>query len=197
MFYGHGREVLLDVRLESNSIFVCELTFAVNNHVYLRIDRTPDRAIHNVKSELDKSSLALFDLLESSYSLDILIVDSWLYSYCDRLCREVGILNGASLLNTLFLQEYAVVPRFLFETKLAHLHWVFLLWTSRLRNNLTLDIEAYGSFRSVAGDSNRLLEASRTSVRVVGNGDLTSCTWLDRFASPFRSGTSTASFNVG
>ena len=193
---GHTSEILLDVGFHSDSKLIGELALTIDNNIYLRSNRSPSRALHHIQKDLDLSGLAWFDLRESSRSTEVIGINLRNDIHSDRLRAEVGILDAARLGVALLLVENTVVPRFLLEVECAHLNRVFLGRVGRLRNHFAFDVESNGRYSSVASNRNSLLETTRTTIRVVGNGDLSGSTWLDRFACPLRSGATATSLNI-
>ena len=166
--------------------------FTIDNDIYLGLNRSPNSTFHRYQMEVDFARLAWFNLLQGSFGFEISSSRFSLQCHGDDLVGSIGILNNASFA-TLFLLHDTEVPSFLLEAKLTHLDGICSAWVSRLRYNLAFDIQFGSRFSSVAGDCDGLLEATRTTVRIVCHSDLSVSPWLDRFASPLRSGATATS----
>ena len=183
LFYGEVREVLADISREGELVVFGEVAFAVDHDICLYCDRTVQWALGSLQGELQLASLfrTYGSQCHVGFDESVVLAQEDLDSH-----RLVGLVSIFDLEHfVLPFQHGTEVQRFLLQTQFAHFHWILVNGLCWLRNHFALDIEFGGWLCSIAGDGDGLLEASRTTAWVVCDGDLTYCTWLDRFACPF------------
>ena len=183
-------EVFHYFAFQVDAVFVRDHLLAVHHYIYGAVDRTVQGIVGAVDNHDQFTGLVRFNGSQSYLSVHEQIFVRQRESHGQFFVSLVGIFDFA---RTYFaFLDGTEVHLFGFEAKFAGFVRIVVNGFSRLRDNLTLDLQFLGSLGSVAGYGDGLLEASRAAVGVVGNGYLTGLSRFDGLACPFRCGATAA-----
>ena len=182
---GQVREILHDIGLDGQLVRVVLHTFAVNHHVCLHFHRSVQLRLLAVQRKDELTCLVRLNGRQRHLidNVGVLFLDLQLYVVL--LFGEVRVLELAGLVLT--FNDDAEVNRFGLHVEVAYGDGVFVGGFSLFGQHLAADIHFLLRHGRIGGHGDRLVELTRTAVRVIRYGDATGLTRLYRLFRPCRS----------
>ena len=187
-------EILFDIGLDNQLMSLVNLFLAVDDYECIGLYRSVEFRSLGVDSEDEFSGLIGFHVSQCHLVDEVCVCAAGGQLYVVSILAEVSIFQLAGFV--LAFLDGTEVQRLGFHVQSTYCHGIFVRRFGCLRDHLTFDIHTLRCFRRIGSDGHGLLETSRTAVRVIGHGDATGLTRLNRLFRPRRSGTSATRADV-